>query len=378
MRRLRIAAVGLRGLPSAYSGLERAAEALYAELARRGHEVTAYCRSEYVPDGAGEHRRIRLRRAPAIRTRALDTLSHAAASLADAVFRGRYDLVHLHALAPALFSPLCRARGVPTVATVQGLDWQRAKWRGLGARVLRRAERAMVRNVDRLIVVSEDLRRYFADAYARHADLIPNGVEPAPARPADGGRLRPFGLEAGRYVVLVARLVPEKRVEDLLAAFRAVMTPHRLAIVGDGTFTPRYVAELRAVAAADARVVFTGFQEGDALDALFRGAAVYVLPSELEGLPMSLLEGIAYGVPAVVSDIPPHRDLLAAVPGYDLFFPPRDVGALAERLARALAEPGRYRPVAERARAAVTTSHSWAAVADATERVFAAALERRA
>jgi glycosyltransferase involved in cell wall biosynthesis len=379
VRPLRIAAIGLRGLPSGYSGLERAAESLYAELARRGHAITVYCRVEYLDGRTGAHRGIALRRAPAVRTRALDTVSHAAASVAHAIWRGGCDVVHFHALAPALLAPVCRHAGVPTVTTVQGLDWQRAKWRSLGARVLRRAERTMVRNVERVIVVSRDLQAYFARTYGRVTDLVANAIEPPAERGVDQAVLGRFGLEPSGYVLFVARLVPEKRVEDLLAAFRRVDTPCRLAIVGEGGYTDGYVARLRTATAGDPRVVFTGFQSGETLDALFRSARVYVLPSELEGQPMSLLECMAYGVPAVVSDIPPHRELLADLPGYDLFFPPRDVHALADRLARSLAGIAQYRAVASRARRVLDGSHSVRVVADATERVLGeAAAGRRA
>jgi len=180
----------------------------------------------------------------------------------------------------------------------------------------------------------------------------------------------------GGYILLAARLVPEKRVEDLIAAFRAMDTPARLAIVGSASYTSRYVDGLHRLAAGDTRIVFTGFQHGPALRALFLGARVFVLPSELEGLPMSLLESMAYGIPAVVSDIPPHRELLAAIPGYDLFFPVGEVGTLRTRLRQCLEREPRYRRIAARARAAVERSHAWPLIADATEEVFRQAVER--
>lgn len=382
-RRLRIAAIGLRGLPSAYSGLERSSEGLYAELARRGHEITVYCRPEYVPAPGATHRGIRLQSAPALKRRSLDTLSHVTASTLHALVRGRHDVIHLHALAPGLLAPLCRLAGVPVVGTVQGLDWQRAKWKGAGSAVLRRAERALVRNADEIIVVSRDLQAYFAETYGRATRWVPNGVEPVAAHSADDAAaharaLADLGLEPGSYVLFAGRLVPEKRVQDLITAFRAVPGPQRLAIAGEGGYTDGYVRELHELAAADPRITFTGFQSGTALEALFRNAAAYVLPSELEGLPMSLLECMQYGTPAIASGIPPHVELLGDVAGYDLFFPAGDAAALADRLQRVLSDPARYAPVAARAQDHVRRAHSWRAVADATEAVFDDVLSRRA
>jgi len=370
--RLRIAAIGLRGLPSSYSGLERSSEGLYAALAARGHEITVYCRPEYLaPSRRGVYRGIQLIATPAIRRKSLDTLSHVATSLGHAITVGRYDLIHLHAIAPGLFSSLGRRLRIPTVATVQGLDWQRAKWKGFASTVLQRAERSMVQNVDEIIVVSRDLQRYFASEYGRETRFVPNGVEPVSAvEVPDWRALQSLGLERGEFILFVGRLVPEKRVEDLLRAFRDLSTSRRLAIVGESSWTDDYVGRLRALAGDDPRIVFTGFQSGDALEALFRGASAYVTPSELEGLPMSLLECMQYGTPAVVSDIPPHRELLEGVAGYDLFFPVGDPAALRSQLTRVLWDSARYQAVAHRAQRHVRLAHAWPAIAVRTEEIF--------
>jgi glycosyltransferase involved in cell wall biosynthesis len=151
----------------------------------------------------------------------------------------------------------------------------------------------------------------------------------------------------------------------------------RLVVVGEGGYTRGYTHHLREVARKDPRVVFAGAQRGATLDALFQAASGFVLPSEIEGLPMSLLECMAAGTPAVVSDIAPHRELLGGVEGYDLFFPPRDVRALTGRLSQLLGDPLRYGEVAERAQLQVRESYGWAPRAEATELVFQRAVERR-
>jgi glycosyltransferase involved in cell wall biosynthesis len=191
-----------------------------------------------------------------------------------------------------------------------------------------------------------------------------------------GARLAQWGLGEGEYVVYVGRLVPEKRVEDLIRAFRSIDTPLRLAIVGEGGYSEDYVTGLRSRAGGDPRILFTGRQTGETLDALVQSAAAYVLPSEMEGLPMSLLECMEHGTPAVVSDIPPNRELLGGIEGYDLFFPSRDVRALAGRLRRVMKDPV-YREVAARARAHVRDAYGWAEQAEATEAVFRRALGGR-
>lgn len=375
---LKIACIGARGIPSSYSGIEKACEGLYSSLAMRGHDITVYCRPEYVAQSPCAYRGVRLRSAPTLHTKSLDTLSHVAASLTHALIRERYDLIHLHALAPGIFSPLCRLSGVPTVATVHGLDWQRAKWKGVASVVLRAAERSIVKNVDQILVVSRDLQSYFRDRHNRATTYMPNGVEtPNETDCHCTAVLKEFTLEPNGYLLYLGRLVPEKRIDDLILAFRRVQTCHKLVITGEGGYTDPYVAHLHRLATSDPRVVFTGLQNGPAVHTLLRNAALFVLPSELEGLPMALLECMQHGTPAVVSDIPPHRELLGGIPGFDLFFQPHDVAELHMRLHSGLALLDHYRTVARSARDHVLNSHSWPALALRTENIFYQTLELR-
>ncbi|HSQ01259.1 MAG TPA: glycosyltransferase family 4 protein [Candidatus Dormibacteraeota bacterium] len=374
---LRIAVIGPRGIPSSYSGIERVTESLYGALAVRGHDVTVYCRPEYVERSPQFYKGIRLVGTPAVNGRSMGTVSHVFTSSAHALWRARYDVVHLHALAPGLAAPLYRRLGVPTVATVHGIDWQRAKWKGLGARVLRRAERWLVHSVDEIITVSRDLEAYYRTTYGRGSSLIPNGTDLTPEAPLDPALLERLGLTAGEYVLFVARLVPEKRVEDLIRAFRALDTRARLALVGDSSHTDTYAAGLRREAAGDARIVFTGVQPRANVETLFRGATAFVLPSELEGMSMALLQALEMGVPSIVSGLPVHHELLDRIEGYDLFFAPGDVSALQERLHRLLTQRERYRRVALRAQAYIRRAHSWPAIAEQTERLYQRLVQRR-
>jgi glycosyltransferase involved in cell wall biosynthesis len=182
--------------------------------------------------------------------------------------------------------------------------------------------------------------------------------------------LESFHLRRGKFIIYVGRLVPEKRVEDLIQAFLQLRTKHRLAIVGEGGYTDGYVNELLRVAGGEPRIVFTGLQRGNALETLYRGAAAFVLPSDLEGLPMSLLEATERGIPAVVSDIPPHREILGSVNGYDLFVPCRDVNGLTQKMGQVLECHDYYTEVASRARAFVRECYSWDSSVDETEKVF--------
>ncbi len=357
-------------MPSNYSGIERACESLYARLAARGHQITLYCRSDSQATRVEYYRGIRLLHHYVPKCRSLETLVASFSGLLHAVMVERYDIIHLHALAPGLFTRVPRLWRVPTVVTIHGLDWQRAKWKGLGSRVLRRAEVSIARHATEIIAISRDLQNHFLRQYALDIPYIPNGIERSAAADLDEGVLRTFDLTPQSFISYVGRLVPEKRIEDVIVAFRRVNTAYKLAIVGESGSKPGYMERLSRVAEGDSRIVFTGHQRGLALNTLYQRASAFVLASELEGLPMSLLEAMERGIPAVVSDIPPHRELLGSIKGYDLFFPCKDIDTLASRFVRVVEHREHYTEVASLAQAFVRESYSWDVTADATERLF--------
>ena len=380
---MRIAVIGGRGLPSNYSGIERIWSELYPIIASRGHRVTCYCRPGVLGQERGEHRGVRLVTTPAPGGRSAETLTHSYTALRHALRRGDvhdggkpFDLIALHALPPQWFSAMPRRWRVPLVSHVHGIDWQRQKWKdtplAVGSRIIRHAERRMVRHADAVAACASNLVDYYKAAYGRVAHFTPNGVLVRPDdAPPHEPTLEKFGLAPEQFVVCVGRLVPEKRVEDAIAGFLAFADSfprHKLVIVGEG-LPGAYLDGLHNLASD--RVIFTGLQSGDALETLFRHAAAYVTASELEGLPSSLLECMEYATPAVASSIAPHRQLLDDVEGYDLFFRVGDVGGLGRQLARVLSSPRHGRAVGLAQRRHVRAEYAWPAPAKRIERLYA-------
>lgn len=380
-RPLRIAMIGSRGVPATWGGIERHVEELGARLASRGHEITVFCRSNYTADGAVQerYRGMRLRQLPTVGTKHLDAIVHSALSTAVAL-AGPFDVLHYHALGPGLLALAPRALpGSRAVLTVHGLDDERAKW-GLVARgVLKTAGWLSARVPHATIVVSRDLQRHYQEHHGREAVYVPNGVvvPPLPATPT--GVLARLGVEPGRYLLFVGRLVPEKAPDLLLRAFRRLPGDGwRLVVVGDSSFTAGYVKALREQARADPRVVLAGFVFGEELAELYARAACFVLPSLLEGLPLTLLEAAAHGTPVIASAIPPHVEVLErAGPGRRLVRP-GDEDGLAAELAAACQDPARERAGAAALRQRVLATYQWDAAAEATEEVYLRVLGRRA
>ncbi len=365
--------IGQKGLPATFGGIEHHVEELGSRMAASGHRVTVFCRTNYSDGHRRHHRGMRLVELPTVGTKHLDAIVHSALATA-VVMRGDFDIVHDHAIGPGALAALPRlASRAKVVLTLHGLDDERAKWGRTARAVLRTAAWVSSRAPDAIIAVSRDLHRHYRDARRRHTVYIPNGVcmrQPGPADPV----LNRFGLSAGKYLLFVGRLVPEKAPDLLVRAFRQVPTDHRLVLVGGSSFTDSYTRELRRLAAADGRVVLTGYVFGAELGTLYRDAAVFVLPSLLEGLPLTLLEAASYGTPVVASAIPPHREVLGESRPGGRLVAPGDTQQLALVLTEVLADLEGERRGAAALRERVLQTYNWDAAAAATERVYELAL----
>jgi glycosyltransferase involved in cell wall biosynthesis len=271
--------------------------------------------------------------------------------------KSKFDVIALHALPPQMFVPQARRGGATVVSHVHGLDWQRAKWQqtpfGLGSKVIRLAERRMVKASHAVAVCAPYLADYYRETYGLETTVVPNGIVPDDAAfEPDQELLASLGVASGRFLVSIGRLVQEKRTQDLVAAAKQVGVP--LVIVGEGPEND-WMRALRG--SAGAGVVFAGHRRGRELETLFRSATAYVTASELEGLPSSVLEAMERRSCVIASDIPPHRLLLEAAGTSELLFPVADVDALVGRLRRVLDE-GRE-AVANRQQSHVRAEYAW-------------------
>ena len=378
MKPARIAFIGQRGVPATVGGIEHHVEEIGARLAARGHDVTVYTRANYATEHVTEHRGMRVRYIPTAPTKHLEALVHSGLSTAAAMLPGARhpDILHYNAIGPSVFTPLPRVlTGRRLVLTIHGLDYDRDKW-GVGARTALRTAGWISAHVPHAtITVSRNLADFYLRRYGRVAHYIPNGVT-IPVRRSPRIISERFGLEGGDYALFVGRLVPEKAPDLLIRAFRRIDTTSRLVIAGGSSFTDRYVRDLEALAARDDRVLMIGPVHGDLLPELYSNAALFVLPSSLEGLPLTLLEAASYRLPLVASDIPPHREVIGGdTPGGRLF-PSGNEAALAEALTATLGRLDDARRGALVLGERVTREYDWDTATDATEEVYLAVLRR--
>ena len=297
-RKLAVSMFGQKRL-SREGGIEIVAKELCTRMVQNGCTVTCYNRSGHHVSGAEydnktEYEGICQKYVPTIEKKGLAAVSSSFFAAFYSAF-GKYDVVHIHAEGPAFFAWLPKLFGKKVVVTIHGIDWQREKWKsGFGSKFIRQGEKNAVKYADEIIVLSKGVQDYFKNTYDRDTWFIPNGVNRPEIRKAELITQK-FGLTENSYILFLGRLVPEKGIRYLIEAFKNVCTDKKLVIAGGSSDTDSFMKELQESAKEDDRIIFTGFVQGRMLDELYSNAYIYTLPSDLEGMPLSLLEAMSYG-----------------------------------------------------------------------------------
>jgi len=304
---MKIAFIGLRGVPAQYSGIERSVEEIGSRLVDKGHDVTVYCMAGNYPEKRDFYRGMRLKYIPTIRRKNFEMICYAFLSTVASISES-FDITHFHALGPSPMSLLPRILNRKTLVTVHALDWKNRKWGGIARTYLRCGEWASRRIPHQTIVVSKTLKRRYESKCARRVAYIPNGTNGvAEFFPlAEAGKR--FSLEKDQYLLFVGRLMEDKNVHLLIEAFKRLKTDIKLVIVGGSA--DGYIDDLKRLAGNDRRIVFTGPIYSRLLYQIYCNAYLFVLPSALEGLPVVLLEALSHGTPVLSSDIPENLETL--------------------------------------------------------------------
>ena len=370
---LRIAVFGHKRIPSREGGVEIVVEELCTRLVRDGHTVVCYNRAGHHVSGAeydakikNQYKGIKLKTVPTIEKKGLAAVSSSFfAALCCAL--GRYDVVHIHAEGPAFFAWLPKLFGKKVVVTIHGIDWQREKWKnGFGSKFIRQGERNAVKYADEIIVLSKGVQDYFQETYGRKTHFIPNGVN----RPAIKNAeiiTEKYGLTKDSYFLFLGRLVPEKGIRYLVEAFKQIKTDKKLVIAGGSSDTDEFACKLKELSKSDSRIIFTGFVQGEILDELYSNAYVYTLPSDLEGMPLSLLEAMSYGNCCLVSDIPECTEV---VENKAVIFKKSNVSELVRKLQENCDNSRKVRELKKVASNFILNKYNWDDVVKKTEIIY--------
>ena len=301
---------GHKRIPSREGGIEIVVEQLSTRMAALGHQVTCYNRgghhvsgAEYDAASVDKFHGVKQKTVFTVDKKGLAAVTSSFSAALSCAFSAA-DIVHIHAEGPAFMSWLPKLFGKRVIVTVHGLDWQRSKWKnGFGAKYIFAGEKMAVRFADEIIVLSRNVQEYFRTTYQRETVWIPNGVN-RPDPVAADQIARQYHLHKDEYLLYLGRLVPEKGIHHLIEAFRRLDTDKKLVIAGGVSDSREYGERLKSMASGDPRIIFTGFIQGRILEELYSNAYLYILPSDVEGMPLSLLEAMSYGNCCVVSNIP--------------------------------------------------------------------------
>ena len=370
---MKVAMVGHKVVPSRRGGIELVLTSLCPLLAEAGVEVTCYNRSsdkvenEYVGTVENKmYRGVKLKAAWTINARGVSAMVASFTAAICAAF-GNYDVVHFHAEGPCAAMWIPKLFGKRCVATVHGLDWQREKWgHGFASKYIKFGEKVMVKCADEIIVLSESARTYFKATYNRDTVVIHNGID-RPVKKQANLITERYGLAGGDYICIVSRLTAEKGIHYLIDAYNRIKTDKKLVIAGDTSDTDEYVALLKQKAEGNPNILFTGFISGDTLTELYSNAYLATLPSDIEGMSLSLLEALAYGNAVLCSDIPENT---LVTEDKAIHFRKSDVDDLADKLQMLCDDEVFVNDFKRGVDEFILGKYNWKTIADATRELY--------
>ncbi|WP_404987676.1 glycosyltransferase family 4 protein [Clostridium culturomicium] len=371
-KKLKIAMIGHKRIPSREGGVEIVVEEISTRLVNLGHDVTAYNRKGHHVSGKEfddnqkvnnleNYKGIKIVAVPTIEKRGLAAVTSSLFGTLKAIL-GKYDCIHYHAEGPCAMLWIPHFLGIRTVATIHGLDWQRAKWGGFATKYLKFGEKVAAKYADEVIVLSDNVKKYFKDTYNRETRFISNGISEPILKEVDLIKEK-WNLEKDGYILYLGRIVPEKGIQYLIDAFKEVKTDKKLVIAGGASDTDDFMKEIKEKAAGDERIIFTGFVQGQTLQELYSNSYIYVLPSDLEGMPISLLEAMSYGNCCVVSDIPECSEV---VEDKGVIFEKSNVSSLKQELENLCMNPKKTQGYKDSAKDFILKRYNWDKIVEET------------
>lgn len=335
---MKIAMIGHKRIPSREGGVEVVVEELSTRLVKKGYTVDVYNRKgNNVSDKGIKTKKLRSYKGVNIKTiftinrKGLDAWIYSFLATIVALFH-KYDCLHYHAEGSCAMLWLPHIFKKKIVVTIHGLDWKRTKWGGFATKYIRFGEKLAAKYADEIIVLSEGVKKYFKETYNRETNFIPNGVN-KPITKEPNIIKEKYGLDKNSYILFLARIVPEKGLDYLIDAYKKIDTQIKLVIAGGPSHTNNYYESIEEKTKQDRRIIMTGFVQGDELIELYSNCYLYCLPSDIEGMPMSLLEAMSYGRNCLVSDI---EENIQVTENYATKFKKANIDDLKEKLEQCL------------------------------------------
>lgn len=365
--KMKVSMIGQKGIPIASGGVEKHVEEIGHLLSQKNIDVVVYNRSGYVKEKRREYKGIKIITIPTLRVKGIEAVVYSFFASIHAAF-SKTDIVHYHALGPSAMCWIPKVLGKKVVVTVHGLDWQREKWGKFGKLFLKKGEKRAVKYADEIIVVGKKLVHYFKEQYNRETSFIPNGIRDM--KTIDTQELEKWDLKGKKYILFLARIVPEKGCHYLLEAFHNLKQQDvSLVIAGGSGQTDGYYNKLKNQYLSD-RILFIGEVRGKTIGELYSNALLYILPSDIEGLPISLLEAMSCGTCCLVSDIQENMDVIEMSGKYGYSFIAGNSKDLKEKLETLLQNENSLREIGQKARKHVLEYYQWENVAISLKEIY--------
>lgn len=370
---LKVAMIGHKRIPSREGGIEIVVEELSIRMAKKGIEVTCYNRKgKHALDKSQkvnhikEYKGVKLKSVLTIDMKGLAAMTSSFFGAIKILF-SKNNIVHFHAEGPCAMIPIIKFFSKKKIiVTIHGLDWQRAKWGGFATKYIKFGEKMAAKYADEIIVLSENVKKYFKDTYNRETNFIPNGVNKPEIKDANIIKDK-FNLTKDSYILFLGRLVPEKGIHYLIEAYNKINTDKKLVIAGGSSDTDTYFNELKEKAKDNKNIIFTGFVQGEELEELYSNAYIYVLPSDLEGMPLSLLEAMSYKNCCLTSDIPECKTVMD---DKGVTFKKSDVNDLKEKLQYLVDNVDKVNKYKSEAQDYILKKYNWDDVVDKTIELY--------
>jgi len=359
---MKIAIMGIRGIPANYGGFETFVEELAPRLVERGHEVTVYGRSNIIRYDKDVYKGVKIKILPTISHKYLDTVAHTLVCTLYSFFI-RYDVVFVCNSANAVFTFMPRLMGKPVVLNVDGLEWKRKKWNWAGKAFYRISEFLATFLPTAIVSDAKEVQAYYRHTFGKDSTFIPYGAPEEKAK--TNTILEKFGLLPDEYVLYVSRMEPENNAHRVVRAFEQVKTDKKLVMVGDAPYSQDYINQLKTT--KDKRIIFTGYVFGQGYRELQSNAYFYVQATEVGGTHPALVEAMGYGNCVLANDVPEHREVLGDA---GVYFNTSGTKTLTEKMQFLLDKPSVVEKYRSMVQARVRQNYSWEKVTDDYERLF--------
>lgn len=370
---MKIIMLGQKLIPSRQGGVEIVVEELSTRMVQKNHDVTCYNRSskhvmnkDIKQNKIKEYKGVKLKKVWTIDKKGLAAMTSSFFATICALFSDA-DVIHYHAEGPCAWMWIIKWFSKKRIiATIHGLDWQRAKWGGFATKYIKYGEKVAVKYADEIIVLSKNVQNYFYKEYNRETKFIPNGVsKPNIIKP----RIIKdrYNLNNDDYILFLGRIVPEKGIHYLIDAYSKISTNKKLVIAGGASDTDAYFKKLKVLAKNNKNIIFTGFVQGKVLDELYSNCYIYTLPSDLEGMPLSLLEAMSYGNCCLTSDI---SECATVIENNGVTFKKSDVKDLTKSLQYLCNNPQKVKHYKNKSQKYILDKYNWNDVVNKTLELY--------